>query len=66
MTASAMTEDAMTAEQMRYVALHTLGAAAFFFVLNLYVLGTALEHSVLWAVGFGAMAGFLAWQHMKR
>ena len=57
----------MTSQRMRYVALHALGAAAFFFVLNQYVLGTPLEHSILWGIGLGAVAGYLAWQqHMKR
>lgn len=61
-----MTGSAKMDGRMRYVALHVLGAAAFFFLLNLYVLGTPLEHSLLWGVGLGAVAGFLAWQQMKR
>lgn len=56
----------MTGEKIRYIVLHTLGAAAFIFVLNKFALGTSLESSVFWAIGFGAMAGGLAWQHTQR
>ncbi len=56
----------MSSEKIRYIALHTLGAAAFIFILNKYILGTSLESSVFWMIGFGAMAGGLAYQHTKR
>ena len=55
-----------TGEKLRYIVLHTLGAAAFIFVLNKYILGTSIESSVFWAIGFGAMAGGLAYQHTQR
>jgi hypothetical protein len=56
----------MTGEKLRYILLHTLGAATFIFVLNQFVLGTSLESSVSWAIGFAAMAGGLAWHHTQR
>lgn len=56
----------MSAEKIRYIVLHTLGAAVFIFVLNKLVLGTSMESAILWTVGFGALAGGLAWQHTQR
>ena len=56
----------MSVEKIRYIVLHTLGAAVFIFVLNKFVLGTSMESSVFWAFGFGALAGGLAYQHTQR
>lgn len=56
----------MSADKIRYIVLHTLGAAVFIFVLNKIVLGTTMESAILWTVGFGALAGGLAWQHTQR
>jgi hypothetical protein len=56
----------MTTANARYIALHVLGAAAFIFVLNHFILDTGLQTSLTWGVVFGAMAGVLAWQQTKR
>jgi hypothetical protein len=47
----------------RYIALHTVAAAAFIFLLQRYALGASLESSLLWAVTFGGCAAGLA--HMQ-
>lgn len=56
----------MTAQRIRYVALHVIVAAVFIFVLNFLVLKTELQSAVFWAIGFGAMAGGLAYQQSGR
>ncbi len=61
-----MSEVTMNADKLRYIVLHTAGAAAFIFILNRFVLGTSWETSIVWAFAFGAMAAGLAWQHTKR
>lgn len=52
-------------DKLRYVSLHTVGAAAFIFVLNFFVLGTNLQTALIWAIGFGVMAFILARQHTR-
>ena len=56
----------MTGEIIRYIVLHAVGAAAFIFVLNYYILKAELQSAVFWAIGFGAMAGGLAYKQSKR
>jgi hypothetical protein len=52
-------------DKLRYISLHTVGAAAFIFVLNFFVLGTNLQTALIWAIGFGVMAFILARQHTR-
>ena len=56
----------MTAEILRYVALHAAGAAAFGFLLNRYLLATSTEVALLWAAGLGIAAAGLAWHQKNR
>jgi hypothetical protein len=50
----------------RYIALHTLAAAAFIFLLQRYTLSASLETSLLWALSFGACAAGLAYMQSNR
>jgi len=50
----------------RYIALHTLAAAAFIFLLQRYTLSASLESSLLWALTFGGCAAGLAYMQSKR
>jgi hypothetical protein len=50
----------------RYIALHTLLAAAFIFLLQRYVLNASLETCLLWALTFGACAAGLAYSQSNR
>lgn len=52
--------------KLRYMWLHTVGAAVFIFVLNFLVLGTSLQTALIWAIGFGSFAFLLAHQHTQR
>ena len=53
-------------QHWRYIALHTLGAAGFIFVLQHYVMGASLELSLLWALAFGGCAAWLAFRQANR
>ncbi|MDQ8730404.1 hypothetical protein [Bradyrhizobium sp. LHD-71] len=53
-------------DKLRYISLHTIGAAVFIFVLNFFILGTGLQTAVIWAIGFAAFAFLLARQHTRR
>jgi hypothetical protein len=53
-------------DKLRYMSLHTVGAAAFIFVLNFLVLGTSLQTALIWAIGFGTLAFLVARQHTHR
>ena len=44
----------------RYIALHTVAAATFIFLLQFYGLNAALESALLWAFVFGGCAAGLA------
>jgi hypothetical protein len=55
----------MDAARFRQVALHTVCAGVFMFVLNYYVLNSGLESSLSWAVAFAAMAAGLAYRQTK-
>jgi hypothetical protein len=50
----------------RYIALHTVTAAAFIFLLQRYGLSASLESSLLWAVTFGGCAAGLAYMQSNR
>ena len=56
----------MTANALRYIALHAVGGAVFGFALQYFALGASLETSVLWAAAFGLAAAGLAWHQSKR
>ena len=56
----------MTFANVRYIALHTVVAAAFIFVLNHFVLKTEWQSTLTWTVVFAGAAAFLAWQQIKR
>jgi len=57
---------AMTANTLRYVALHAAGGAVFGFALQYFVLAASLEIGLLWAAAFGLGAAGLAWHQSKR
>lgn len=50
----------------RYIALHTVVAAAFIFLLQRYGLNATLESSLLWALTFGGCAAGLAYSQVNR
>jgi hypothetical protein len=49
-----------------YIALHTVTAAVFIFLLQRYALSASLDSSLLWAATFGACAAGLAYMQSKR
>ena len=55
----------MTAGAWRNIALHTVGAAAFGFVLLRFMLAATVEMSLLWAALFGVGAAFIAWRQSQ-
>ena len=50
----------------RYIAMHTVAAAAFIFLLQRYALSASLQSSLLWAVTFGGCAAGLAYMQSNR
>ena len=50
----------------RYIAMHTVAAAAFIFLLQRYGLSASLESSLLWALTFGGCAAGLAYMQSNR
>ena len=50
----------------RYIALHTLVAAAFIFLLQRYGMSASLDTSLLWALAFGGCAAGLAYMQSNR
>ena len=50
----------------RYIALHTVMAAAFIFLLQRYGLSASLDSSLLWALTFGGCAAGLAYMQSNR
>ena len=50
----------------RYIALHSLAAAAFIFLLQRYGLSASLESSLLWALTFAGCAAGLAYMQSNR
>ena len=50
----------------RYIALHSVAAAAFIFLLQHYALNASLESSLLWALTLGGCAAGLAYSQSNR
>ena len=50
----------------RYIAMHTVAAAAFIFLLQRYALSASLDSSLLWALTFGGCAAGLAYMQSNR
>ena len=50
----------------RYIALHTVAAAGFIFLLQRYALHASLESSLLWAMVLGGCAAGLAYSQSNR
>jgi len=50
----------------RYIAMHTVAAATFIFLLQRYGLNATLESSLLWALTFGGCAAGLAYAQSNR
>jgi len=50
----------------RYMALHSVAAAAFIFLLQRYGLSASLGSSLLWALTFGGCAAGLAYMQSNR
>lgn len=50
----------------RWIALNSIGAAAFFFTFNYLALKTSLETSLLWAAVTAVAAAWLAWSQARR
>ena len=48
------------------IGLHTVTAAAFFFLLQRYMMSATLESALVWALAGGAGAAYLAWQQNSR
>lgn len=64
--ASHLPEAATMMKNWRYIALHTLAAAAFIFLLQRYGLNAPLESALLWALVFGGCAAGLAAMQSSR
>ena len=50
----------------RYIALHTVAAGAFIFLLQRYALSASLESSLLWMLVFSGCAAGLAYMQTHR
>jgi hypothetical protein len=50
----------------RYIAMHTVAAAVFIFLLQRYALSASLQTSLLWALVFGGCAAGLAYMQSNR
>ena len=60
------TRSAAMLKHWRYIAMHTIAAAAFIFLLQRYGLNASLESSLLWALTFGGCAAGLAYMQSTR
>jgi hypothetical protein len=58
--------DALVMNKWLYVALHTVVAATFIFLLQRFFLSATLESSLLWGVVFGGCAAMLAFKQTNR
>jgi hypothetical protein len=65
-TAHLNLRSAATMKHWRYIAMHTVAAAAFIFLLQRYGLNASLESSLLWALTFGGCAAGLAYMQSTR
>ena len=61
-----LTDRSAAMKNWRYVALHTIAAAAFIFVLQRFALDATLQSSLLWALVFGGCAAFIATMQSNR
>jgi len=61
-----ITGSAGSMRHWRYIAMHTVAAAAFIFLLQRYGLNASLESSLLWALTFGGCAAGLAYMQSNR
>ena len=50
----------------RYIALHTVAAGAFIFLLQRYGMNASLDTSLVWALAFGGCAAGLAYMQSNR
>ncbi len=50
----------------RSLVFHAVGAAAFFFVLQKFLINSTTETSLVWALAGGLGAAWLAWHQSKR
>ncbi|TMJ55776.1 MAG: hypothetical protein E6G85_03065 [Alphaproteobacteria bacterium] len=50
----------------RYIAMHSVAASAFIFLLQRYALNASLETSLMWMLAFGACAAVLAAMQSSR
>jgi hypothetical protein len=50
----------------RYIALHSVAASAFIFLLQRYALNASFETSLMWMLAFGACAAVLATMQSNR
>ena len=64
--AMARTREAGAMKNWRYIAMHTVVAAGFIFLLQRYGLNATLESSLLWALTFGGCAAGLAYSQVNR
>jgi hypothetical protein len=55
-----------TMKNWRYIAMHTVAAATFIFLLQRYGLNASFDSALLWALTFGAAAAGLAYSQSKR
>ena len=49
-----------------YIAVHTVAAATFFFLVSRFTMNASLETSLLWALTFGVCAAGLAYMQANR
>lgn len=63
---AAKTGSVGTMKSWRYIALHSLTAAGFIFLLQRYALSASLDSSLLWALTFGGCAAGLAYMQSNR
>jgi len=50
----------------RYIAMHSVAASAFIFLLQRYALNASLETSLMWMLAFGACDAVLATMQSNR
>ena len=65
-TSTTTSRSAGMMKHWRYIALHTIAAAAFIFLLQRYGLNATLESSLVWALTFGGCAAGLAYMQSIR
>jgi hypothetical protein len=61
-----MRRDPLTTKHWRYIALHTVAAASFIFLLQRFALHASLQSSLLWALVLGGCAAGLAYSQSNR